>query len=258
MNFVQISYYVTDPELLKQITIKDFDHFVNHNAAITQADKVLDRSLFALHDKEWKDMRTTLSPIFTSSKMKMMYGLLLDQALDFVKFFEERANRGEKIVHDVREILGRFTADGISTAVMGFEADCVRNENSYVYKIVRKLQHDMKGPVGSMKLLLSISFPKLYKLLGLQLISQEVKDFLHRTVIVTMNERAQLNTSRPDVIELMVQAKKGQLKNETEVNDKDLSNFSANLEYDVGTKKNATNFTDEDWMAQGLVFFVAG
>lgn len=258
MNFMQISFTVTDPELIKLITIKDFDHFVNHSESFGHADKVLARTLFALQDKEWKDMRTTLSPIFTSSKMKTMYGLLSNQALDFVKYFEERANRGEKIVHDVLDLFARFTADGISTAVLGFEADCVRNENSTIYKFVQKLLHDFMGPIGGMKFLLSFSFPNLYKLVGLQIVSQEVKDFLHKAVIQTMNDRDRLNTSRSDVIQLMLQAKKGQLKNDNDVNDKELSNFAANNEYDVGTKKNASFFSDEDWMTQGFIFFTAG
>lgn len=257
-NFTQKHFYVTDAELVKQITIKDFDHFVNHDSSITQSDKVFERTLFALHDKEWKDMRSTLSPIFTSSKMKMMYGLLSHQALDFVKYFEERANRGEKIVHDVLDLFARFTADGISTAVMGFEADCVRNKDSDVFKLVHKMLNDFIGPVGGIKILLSFIAPKLYKTLGLQLVSKEVSEFFDRAVIQTMAERDRKKLTRPDFIQLMLQAKKGQLKNENEVNDKDLANFSANDEFDIGTKKNTSAFTDEDWIAQGFIFFFAG
>jgi len=30
-NFKQATYVITDAEIIKRITIKDFDHFVNHN-----------------------------------------------------------------------------------------------------------------------------------------------------------------------------------------------------------------------------------
>jgi cytochrome P450 family 9 len=32
-NFFQTSFVLTDPEMIKRITVKDFDHFLNHNEA---------------------------------------------------------------------------------------------------------------------------------------------------------------------------------------------------------------------------------
>jgi cytochrome P450 family 9 len=258
-NFKQPAYVIIDSELVKQICIKDFDHFVNHNdATTTGVDKVFDRTLFSLHNNEWRDMRTTLSPIFTSSKMKMMFGLLSDQAVDFTNFFEERAKNGEKLDVDVLDIFARFTADGISTAVLGFEADCVRNKDSFVYKTAQKLLDDFTGPIGNIKFTLAFILPKLYKALGIQLMSDEIRDFFRRVVVDVMKERDEKNISRPDVIQLLLQAKKGQLKNETD-NEKDLVNFAANIEYNSSsTAKSASHFTDNDWIAQGFIFFGAG
>ena len=77
-----------------------------------------------------------------------------------------------------------------------------------------------------------------------------------------MKEREQNGIFRPDVIQLLMQAKKGQLEKqdkENEVNEAELSNFSANIEYDVKAKNTKmTNWTDEHFMAQGFLFFFAG
>jgi cytochrome P450 family 9 len=69
-----------------------------------------------MRDKKWRDMRTTLSPIFTSSKMRMMFGLLGDQSNDFVKFLQEQVPSGKNFNVEVAEIFSRYTADSISTA----------------------------------------------------------------------------------------------------------------------------------------------
>jgi cytochrome P450 family 9 len=259
-NFKKPTYFLTDIELIKKITIKDFDHFVNHDL-FTNVDRIFDRSLFALHDKEWRDMRTTLSPIFTSSKMKMMFGLLSNQAQDFVNFYEARASKGEKLIIDVLDVFARFTADGISTSVLGFEADCVRNEESDVFKMAKKILHDFNGPLGNLKFIFAFALPKFYKFLRIQCASKEVHDFFHHTVVDAMNERDRKNISRPDVIQLLLQAKKGQLQStakENEINEKELSNFSANIEYDLGGSKSKSQFDDFDWIAQGFIFFGAG
>ncbi|CRL03840.1 CLUMA_CG016440, isoform A [Clunio marinus] len=260
-NFTRVSYYILDPEIIKKITIKDFDHFVNHSDEITNADNVFNRSLFALHDKEWKDMRSTLSPIFTSSKMKMMYGHLSDQATNFVKHYEEKAKKEDNLIVEALDTFARFTADGIATSVFGFQTDCVVNKNSETYKIVQKMLHDFLGTIGVLKTVFSFGFPKIYNMLGLQITSREIYDFFKRVVIDVMDERDRKNIFRPDVIQLLLQAKKGQLKTEkeNELNEKELTNFAANIEYDLGSKINdASHFTQDDWIAQGFIFFFAG
>lgn len=260
-NFRQINYYITDPDLIKRITIKDFDHFTNKDSPMAHADKLFSRILPFLRDKEWTDMRSTLSPIFTSSKMKMMFGLLSDQAKDFVNFFEEKSRNGEALEIDAKNIFARFTANGIATAALGFEADCVRNNESEVFKLVGSFINESTDALTLMKGFLFMAIPKLYRLLGFRLMSKELYDFFKRVVIDQMDERDRNNVSRPDIIQLMLQLKKGQLRQDkgNDVDDQELANFSANVEYDVSSKgKNTSQFTDDDWIAQGFVFFGAG
>ena len=69
---------IRDPEIVKQITIKDFDFFVNHDRNFNEEiDKLMAKMLVLMVDDEWRNMRNILSPIFTSSKMKMMFGFVL-------------------------------------------------------------------------------------------------------------------------------------------------------------------------------------
>lgn len=234
---------------------------MNHDEAMnSQVDRIFSKNLFSLFDQKWRDMRVTLTPIFTSSKMKTMFGLLSDHAQDFVKFFEETAERKGKVILDTKNIFGRFTADGISTSVLGFEGDCLRNEQSYAYRITQKMLDEVFSTSANFKLIFASVMPKLYHLTGLQLLSEEVIDFFRRVVVDVIKEREQKGISRPDVIQLLLQVKKGQLQeNDRDVNDKELANFSANIEYDVGSKQNnITKFDDEDLIAQGFVFFGAG
>lgn len=75
--FRQPGYLIHDPELIKQITIKDFDHFVDHSFNISpELDPFLGRSLFFESGNSWKHGRIGLSPAFTGSKMRNMFELL--------------------------------------------------------------------------------------------------------------------------------------------------------------------------------------
>lgn len=54
-------YVVRDVELVKQITIKDFDHFVNHDGNLTRAsDGLFAKSVLLLEDNAWREMRNIL------------------------------------------------------------------------------------------------------------------------------------------------------------------------------------------------------
>lgn len=259
---MQTGYMITDAELIKRITIKDFDHFANHDQNFDAIDRVFSKSLFSLHNQQWREMRTILSPVFTSSKMKMMFGLLSNHLADFMTHFKRKAV--DDI--DVYDIFSRFTADGISTAALGFEGDCVKNENSEIFKIVKQSLEDFTNFRSVLKFLLMSIAPQIYKASGFQLINKKVIDFVRHVTIDTMSDRERNNISRPDVIQLLLEVRKGkgQLKSkdkEEEINDDELQNFSAHTEFNVSTNKPASSLdiNDDDlWIAQTFIFFVAG
>jgi hypothetical protein len=68
---------IRDLELMKNILVKDTQYFVDH---ILSADEKLDplfgKILFALKGQRWRHVRTNLSPVYTSGKMKMMFYLV--------------------------------------------------------------------------------------------------------------------------------------------------------------------------------------
>ena len=63
---------INDLELAKRILIKDFDHFVDRRSfgVSGEANKYLLNMLTSLTGDKWKAMRSTISPVFTSGKLK--------------------------------------------------------------------------------------------------------------------------------------------------------------------------------------------
>lgn len=186
--------------------------------------------------------------------MKMMFGLLSNHVSDFLIHFDRKAVKDV----DVYDIFSRFTADGIATAALGFEGDCVKNENSEIFKIVKQSLEDFTKFSSVLKFLLVSVAPKVYDFLGLQLVNANVIQFLRHVTIDTMRDREKNNISRPDVIQLLLEVRKGkgQLKGQgkdDEINDDELRNFSAHQEFNVSTSKSTSslNINDDDlWIAQ--------
>ncbi len=58
LEFGKQIIYVRDPETIKQMVIKDFDHFEDHRNFIDDTvDILFGNSLFQLRGAKWRDMR---------------------------------------------------------------------------------------------------------------------------------------------------------------------------------------------------------
>lgn len=239
-----------DPSFVKQVMIKDFDHFVNRDAneEHLMMDKFFGKTVLILRDQRWRDMRTFLSPFFTSSKLKNMFILLIESMEDFIDFHVERAkaNKNETEI-ETYDVFARITADGIATTAMGFKGDCVRNKNSKIFEIAEMLDLDANNAQSWM---LFSFFPKIFKLLGKQLLRKRVQDFFESNVLREIQRRLHEKISRPDMVQLLIQAKEARMKTK--------SGDGENLSYSETKMKKIMNWSDEDLVAQAIIIFSAG
>ena len=67
---------IQDMDLVKDVLIKDFDHFVDRREISFGNNKYLANMLTVLTGEKWKVMRTLVSPVFTSGKLRLMVPLI--------------------------------------------------------------------------------------------------------------------------------------------------------------------------------------
>jgi cytochrome P450 family 6 len=76
-SFDQPSLLVRDLELVKNILVKDSNIFTDRIANIDKnLDPMFGMNLGAAKGQRWRDVRTNLTPVFTSGKMKNMFYLV--------------------------------------------------------------------------------------------------------------------------------------------------------------------------------------
>ena len=75
--------------------------------------------LTSLKGDEWKLVRSTFSPIFTSGKMKGMLGFVKATSDNLVKELDKFANGTEEA--ECKKIYGCYTMDGLASAAFGME-----------------------------------------------------------------------------------------------------------------------------------------
>jgi len=76
-SFDKPSLVVRDVELMKNILVKDFQNFMERIFSFEERfDPLLGKILSVLKGQLWRHLRTSLTPVFTSRKMKMMFYLV--------------------------------------------------------------------------------------------------------------------------------------------------------------------------------------
>ncbi|KAK5641872.1 hypothetical protein RI129_010419 [Pyrocoelia pectoralis] len=246
--------YVRDLELIKQITVKDFDQFTDHNNFVAEnLEPLMSRNLLNLKGQEWRDMRATLSPSFTSSKIKTMFALLSECAKDFVEFFEKKGE--DTVTVEMKDVFTRFTNDAIASTAFGFKCDSLRDGNNEFFVMGK----DATNFSGFRIFLLSIIglFPFIQKIVKIDMLSQTVSSFFRRVIKETIDKRDKEGLVRPDMIHLLLQARKGNVvQDEPDVM---ANEFAAVEESKIHHgRPSMLQLTDEDITAQALIFFFGG
>lgn len=209
-------YVVRCPELTKQIGVRDFEHFVNHRPHVSKdCDSLLNRTLFLMRDDRWKVMRSTLSPAFTGSKMRLMLSLVGECAK---RFSEEilRQTNGQDKVYDIKDLMYRYVSDTIATAAFGLEVDSLREPENEFFRMGQKVSNF--GGVQGFKFMGFANMPALMKLLRIKFFSDEQSKFFRNLVRGNMDYREKEKLVRHDMIDTLLEAKKGKLSHNGQSN----------------------------------------
>lgn len=96
--------------------------------------------------------------------------------------------------------------------------------------------------------------------LNIKFLDKELYEFFDGALTDTIKERERRNIVRNDMIDILLEAKKGNLKHEESHQEEKLSNvgFATVEESDIGKHTVKRTWTDDDLMAQCFIFFFAG
>jgi cytochrome P450 family 6 len=99
-SFDKPSLLIRDVELVKNILVKDYETFMDRTFSFEDKfDPLFGKILAALKGQLWRHLRTNLTPVFTSLKMKMMFYLVDTCGKELAECLEKATADG-KLPHD--------------------------------------------------------------------------------------------------------------------------------------------------------------
>ncbi|XP_043265182.1 probable cytochrome P450 6a13 [Colletes gigas] len=221
---------VNDLELVKDVLIKDFPTFATRLEARHEKIDVFSPNLFNLEPKRWRPLRTRISPVFTSSRIKDMFPLILECSVTLEKYLENATAKGEPV--ECREIAAKFTTDTIGSCAFGINMNAISDEESEFRKM--GIEIFATTPWKLFKIFIRDTMPWLYDILGGVIKVSTSDKFFTDVIADTIKYRKENNIVRPDFVNLLME-----LKNEPE-------------------KLQDIELTDTLVAAQAFIFFAAG
>ncbi|PSN44032.1 putative cytochrome P450 6a14 [Blattella germanica] len=228
---------VRDPDLIRTILVKDFEYFHDHGFIHDETIDPLSGNLFMLEGEKWRNMRTKLSPTFTSGKMKIMFHTMAECGVELADYLKVPAKNQE--MFEIKDVMAKYTTDVIASCAFGIKCNCLKNPDAEFRQWGRRLTELSLGTI--VVNILYITVPKIAIKMKIPSMPKDTTAFFRGLVHDTVRYREKNFITRKDFLQLLIQ-----LKNQGYVDGPD-------------ELTNTTNgITMDEMAAQVFVFFVAG
>ncbi|KAK0078337.1 hypothetical protein PV326_009434, partial [Microctonus aethiopoides] len=216
LNLPYVGFYIfhkpcillRDPEIIKQILIKDFENFSDrHFAGSTQKDSIGMKNLFGLRNPAWKYLRTKITPTLTRGKLKQMFPLMTETGKPMMNYLMNgKINEinGKKMI-DLQQINYTYTTDLIANIALGTKMDSFNYPNGEFTKAVSGFFHGFKRMVA----LVTVFFmPELVDIIGSPMLFNS--QFVRKIFWDAVESREESKFKRGDFIDSLIQLKNGE------------------------------------------------
>ncbi|CAG2170657.1 unnamed protein product, partial [Oppiella nova] len=116
---------VADPQLIKQILVKDFNIFRNRPKVSGGNSLVMSHA----RDEDWKRIRAIANPTFTPRKMRKMYALIDRCCEDFIDSLDKDVSNGMNEV-ELKQLMSAYTMDVIACCAFATKINTYADPNN--------------------------------------------------------------------------------------------------------------------------------
>ncbi|XP_026818760.1 cytochrome P450 6k1-like isoform X2 [Rhopalosiphum maidis] len=232
------SLIILDPDIIKCIMIKDFNHFTDRQTMKFRTSEYITEMLINLKGSKWKRMRGQLTPAFTSGKLRTMEHLVDICCNNMSDFLNENIKSEQGYDLEMKDFFGKFTLDVIATCAFGVESNSLKDENGGFASRVSKFASLSIMKRLSLYIVL-LFMPGIARFVPLSFFNMEVIHFLANVIKEAKKCRQSTGQKRNDFLQLL-------LDSETDL-DKNDKNKSKD---DV--------LTEAQVVAQSILFLIAG
>ena len=188
--------------------------------------------------------------------MRQMFDFMRTVAIQTSDTLKKDIQNGKENIFEFKGFATKFTCDNIASCAFGIEVNSFKDPTNDFFQIAKKIMNfaNIKTAFKFAGFFIS---PKFMNAFGIKLLDKKVCDFFHIYLIDTMRNREKLGIVRNDMINLMLEAKKGKLVHNNNNEDSSIDGFATVEESHVGRIKLTRQWDEQDLAAQCFIFFLA-
>lgn len=240
--FARPSLLIRDTSIVRDILIKDFASFSSRGLNANEKVDPMSNNILLQNGEKWRTARTSLSPAFTSGKLKGMFDSICGCAEPLKEYVGKYANQNKTI--EIREAFARYATNVIASVAFGISIDCIIDDPDSAFRKYGKRLFDATF-INAFRNSISFLAPKLAKFLGVRFTDKDVGDFMIDTVKQNLEYREKNGVQRKDLFQLLVQ-----LRNTGKIDEKN--------EWSAHSFMNGKALSIEEMSAHAFLFFAGG
>ncbi|XP_029925845.1 cytochrome P450 3A27-like [Myripristis murdjan] len=192
---------VSDPEMIKAVLVKEcYSVFTNRRDNMDDLAGPFADGITAAKDERWKRIRSTISPCFTSGRLKQVFSFVEQYANRLVGSLEQR-NLSESV--DVKTFLAPYSLDVVTSASFSVDTDSINHPDD---PIVVHIKRVLKFKLWPIFFLLIFPFAsKLFKLLGISMMDMTSVNFFYGVLKKFKDQHQAEDSSHGDFLQVMVE-----------------------------------------------------
>ncbi|KAH8316063.1 hypothetical protein KR074_011204 [Drosophila pseudoananassae] len=238
---------IRDAALARRVLTQDFASFHDRGVYVDEKNDPLNANLFSLQGQSWRSMRHTLSPCFTSGKLKAMYSTSEDIGDKMVAHLQKvLPEKGSQEV-DMKKIMQNFAVDIIASTIFGLDVNSFEHpDNKFNNLVSIALTHSRMSALFGVMIFMVPPVAKLLLKLGLK---NPVAVAMLEIVKETIEHREKHGIVRKDLMQLLIN-----FRNTGKIEENDEKCFSIQKTPDGQIKA----ISLEALTAQAFIFYIAG
>lgn len=198
---------LTDLDLIKNVMSKDFSIFHERHFYHNEKDDPLSAHLFAIDGSKWKNLRTKLTPTFSSGKMKFMFNTVLEigeRLSDRLNVVVSEAGN-QRVEIEIKNYWARYTTDVIGSCAFGLECNTLNDKDAIFREMGRQVFEEPRRSMGAQMLLTQMKEWANY--FGIKQLPDKPAKFFYNIVKETLAYRQSNNIERKDFMHLLIDLK---------------------------------------------------